>query len=71
MPQGRDITDLINEQHVNQKYLPGVQLGENIIAESSLLEVTRDADVIIVCAPHQYIHGICKTLAGKVRGWYS
>ncbi len=29
---GRKLTEVINETHVNQKYLPGVFLGENVKA---------------------------------------
>ncbi|MEW5301341.1 MAG: hypothetical protein WDW36_004205 [Sanguina aurantia] len=65
--EGRDLTDLINEQHVNQKYLPGIHLGDNVVALPNLEDVTRDADILMICAPHQYIHHICKTLAGKVK----
>lgn len=34
--KGRKLTDVINETHVNEKYLPGVFLGENVVACPSL-----------------------------------
>jgi glycerol-3-phosphate dehydrogenase (NAD+) len=27
----------------------------------------RDADVLVFCAPHQFVHGICKQMRGKVK----
>jgi glycerol-3-phosphate dehydrogenase len=34
--QGQQLTDVINTQHENPKYLPGISLGENTIADPSL-----------------------------------
>ena len=27
---GRDLTEIINSDHVNEKYLPGIQLPDNL-----------------------------------------
>ncbi|KAG1681299.1 hypothetical protein FOA52_007345 [Chlamydomonas sp. UWO 241] len=64
---GKNLTDIINETHENPKYLPGTQLGNNVVANPDLLSAVADADVLILCAPHQFVRGICKTLAGKVK----
>ncbi|KAF5831797.1 NAD-dependent glycerol-3-phosphate dehydrogenase N-terminus-domain-containing protein, partial [Dunaliella salina] len=53
----------INENHENPIYLPGANLGENVIANNNLIETVQGADLIIFCAPHQFMHGICKQLA--------
>ncbi|KAI3425907.1 hypothetical protein D9Q98_007879 [Chlorella vulgaris] len=63
---GRKLTDLINESHVNEKYMPGCFLGANVVACSDLLEAAKDASVLVFCAPHQFIHRMVKTLAGHV-----
>ena len=65
--EGRKLTDVINERHENPKYLPGVPLGANVVADPDLESTVRDADVLIFCAPHQFMRSICKTLVGKVR----
>jgi glycerol-3-phosphate dehydrogenase len=65
---GRKLTDVINERHENPKYLPGVPLGANVVADPDLESAVRDADVLVFCAPHQFMRSICKTLVGKVRG---
>ncbi|GBF87939.1 glycerol-3-phosphate dehydrogenase [Raphidocelis subcapitata] len=65
--EGRKLTDVINEAHENPKYLPGVSLGPNLVADPELLSTVADADVIIFCAPHQFMRGICKQLIGKIK----
>lgn len=47
---------VINERHENPKYLPGVALGENVKAVTSLEETIKDADCIVLCSPHQFVH---------------
>ncbi|KAG1665202.1 hypothetical protein FOA52_002603 [Chlamydomonas sp. UWO 241] len=64
---GKNLTDIINETHENPKYLPGTLLGDNVVANPDLVSTVADADVIIMCAPHQFVRGICKQLAGKVK----
>lgn len=52
---GRKLTEIINSQHENVKYLPGYKLPENIIAVPDLLDAVRDADILIFCVPHQFL----------------
>ena len=61
---GRPLTDLINQRHENVKYLPGVALGDNVVATPSLRECVEGADVLILCAPHQFVGGIVRQCAG-------
>lgn len=53
--QGRKLTDVINETHENPKYLPGFRLGDNVVACPSLADTVAGADVVIFCAPHQFL----------------
>lgn len=39
----RKLTELINERHENVKYMPGVQLGDNVVACADLTEAVRQA----------------------------
>lgn len=64
---GRKLTEVINERHENVKYLPGVHLGDNIRAMSSLKAVVEDADIIALCAPHQFIGSIVRQMVGLVK----
>jgi len=63
------LTSLINEIHENPKYLPGTHLGDNVVADPDLINVVKDADILIVCTPHQFIEGILDRIvdAGGVR----
>jgi len=40
MVGGRKLTEIINEDHENSKYMPGIKLPRNVVA---------DPDVVSVC----------------------
>ncbi|KAG4151359.1 hypothetical protein ERO13_D04G060000v2 [Gossypium hirsutum] len=51
----------------NVKYLPGIKLGKNVIADPDLDNAVKDANMLVFVTPHQFIDNICKSLVGKVR----
>ncbi|EIJ78692.1 NAD(P)H-dependent glycerol-3-phosphate dehydrogenase [Bacillus methanolicus PB1] len=53
----------INREHTNQKYLPGIYLPESIIGFSSLKEVLKDIEVMILAVPTKAI----REVLGKLR----
>ncbi|KAH9613566.1 hypothetical protein KSS87_021120 [Heliosperma pusillum] len=55
-------------QEENVKYLPGVNLGKNVIADPDLDHAVRDANMLVFVTPHQFVEDVCKRLAGKIRG---
>lgn len=59
---GRNLTSIINEDHENVKYLPGVQLPSNLKAVPSLTAACRSATMLVFCLPHQFIPNICRQL---------
>jgi len=63
--EGRPLAELINERKENVKYLPGVPL-EGVRCTSSLAEAVEGATAIVVCAPHEFVHGIMNQLQGRV-----
>ncbi|XP_074250118.1 glycerol-3-phosphate dehydrogenase 1-like protein isoform X1 [Saimiri boliviensis] len=63
---GRKLTDIINNDHENVKYLPGHKLPENVVAISNLSEAVEDADLLVFVIPHQFIHRICDEITGRV-----
>ncbi|KAE8706271.1 Glycerol-3-phosphate dehydrogenase 1-like protein [Hibiscus syriacus] len=65
---GEKLTDVINKTNENVKYLPGIKLGKNVVADPNLDDTVRDANMLVFVTPHQFMEGICKRLAGKVRG---
>jgi glycerol-3-phosphate dehydrogenase (NAD+) len=60
--EGGKLTDKMNELKENPKYLPGVKYGDNVVANPSLEDAVKDADLIIFCTPHQFVHGLCKKI---------
>lgn len=67
LADGRKLSEIINETHENVKYLPGVILPNNLVAVTDVVEAAKDADLICVVLPHQFIRGICEALAGKIK----
>lgn len=67
MFQGRKLSEMINADHENKKYLPGIKLPENVVAITDLGEAVQDADIVVFVMPHQFLKGICSRLVGKVK----
>ncbi|KAJ3683157.1 hypothetical protein LUZ60_013384 [Juncus effusus] len=67
LPTGEKLSETINKNHENRKYLPGTYLGANVIADPDLENTVKDADKLVFVTPHSFIKGICKRLAGKVK----
>lgn len=49
------MSHVINSTHENIKYLPGVKIPGNIIAETDLFEACRGATLLIFVLPHQFL----------------
>jgi glycerol-3-phosphate dehydrogenase (NAD+) len=64
---GKKLTDIINTQHENVKYLPGCRLPDNVVAVADVVAASVDADIIVFVTPHQFIRPICNTLKGKIK----
>jgi len=64
---GRKLTEIINTDHENVKYLPGRTLPKNIIAVPDIVDAAADADFLIFVLPHQFIKRACAPLVGKLK----
>lgn len=64
---GKKLTEIINEDHTNQKYLPGIPLPTNVVACNDLIETCSQAEILMFVLPHQYLGGVLNQLKGKVR----
>lgn len=62
--EGRKLTEIINTEHENVRYLQGIKLPENLIACPDIVETVTDADLIVFNIPHQFLPNICKQLKG-------
>jgi hypothetical protein len=58
--EGRKLSEIINEQHENVKYLPGIRLPDNVRAVPSIGEATAGADVLVFVLPHQFLGALCR-----------
>lgn len=67
MVDGRKLTEIINQDHENVKYLKGFKLPENIVANPDVVDTAQDADILIFVIPHKFVPGICKPLQGKLK----
>ncbi|KAM7542586.1 hypothetical protein Aperf_G00000004047 [Anoplocephala perfoliata] len=59
---GEELTKSINKLHENLKYLPGIKLPPNVVANPSLEDCTLGADVLIFVLPHQFLTKTCQTM---------
>lgn len=60
---GRNLTDIINQEHENVKYLPGIKIPDNIVAVPDLLAAAKDATMLVFVVPHNFLHKTCEDLA--------
>lgn len=65
--EGRKLTEIINQEHENVKYLKGYKLPSNVVANPDVLSTAQDADILIFVIPHKFVPGICKPLIGKLK----
>lgn len=59
---GKNLSQIINETNENVKYLPGVKLPSNIIAEPDLIRAVQGSDVLVFVLPHQFLPRTCDTI---------
>ncbi|KAK4426105.1 Glycerol-3-phosphate dehydrogenase [NAD(+)] 1, chloroplastic [Sesamum alatum] len=67
LPTGEKLSQVINRTNENVKYLPGIKLGKNVVANPDLENAVKDANLLVFVTPHQFMEGICKRLVGKLR----
>jgi glycerol-3-phosphate dehydrogenase (NAD+) len=51
----RKLSEVFNEGKENIKYLPGIQLPQNIMAEPDVKKAVGDADILVWVLPHQFV----------------
>ncbi|XP_042560531.1 glycerol-3-phosphate dehydrogenase 1b [Clupea harengus] len=67
MVNGRKLTEIINNDHENVKYLPGHKLPPNVVAVPDLVESVKGADILIFVIPHQFIKKLCDTIKSHIK----
>uniref|UniRef100_A0A5K3EYJ1 Glycerol-3-phosphate dehydrogenase [NAD(+)] n=1 Tax=Mesocestoides corti TaxID=53468 RepID=A0A5K3EYJ1_MESCO len=58
----RKLTEIINSQHENVKYLPGITLPPNVVAMPDVVTCTQDVDVLLFVLPHQFLSKVCQSM---------
>ncbi|XP_027866234.1 glycerol-3-phosphate dehydrogenase [NAD(+)], cytoplasmic-like [Xiphophorus couchianus] len=59
MVDGRKLTEIINTEHENVKYLPGHKLPKNVVAVPNVTEAMKGASILVFVIPHQFISRLC------------
>lgn len=60
------LTVLINKYHENVKYLPGITLPSNIVANPSVEKAVEGASILIFNLPHQFISKTASQMRGHI-----
>jgi len=64
--QAQKLSFLVNSLHENVKYLPGIRLPNNLIANPSITEAVKGSSILIFNLPHQFIASVCNQLEGHI-----
>jgi len=67
MVDGKKLSEIINTQHENVKYLAGVKLPPNVVAVPDLVKSAEGTDIFVFVVPHQFVNRICGQLNGKIK----
>ncbi|KAL5010328.1 hypothetical protein ScPMuIL_012633 [Solemya velum] len=67
MVNGRKLTEIINTDHENVKYLPGFKLPPNVVAIPDVKDSALGADILVFVLPHQFVRGVCNQLKGQLK----
>lgn len=58
----KPLSEIINDQHENVKYLPNVELPHNIVAVPDISEACEGATLVIFVLPHQFLPGLIEKI---------
>ncbi|XP_044525092.1 glycerol-3-phosphate dehydrogenase [NAD(+)], cytoplasmic-like [Gracilinanus agilis] len=64
---GKKLSEIINEEHENKKYLPGIKLTSNVVAIPDLVTAVKNADILVFVTPHEFAPKICCEMAGHLK----
>ncbi|CAD2104671.1 glycerol-3-phosphate dehydrogenase, putative [Plasmodium vinckei lentum] len=56
------LVEIINKTHENIKYLKGIPLPNNVVANSDLSYVINNSDLLIFTIPSQYLEGLLSSI---------
>ncbi len=59
---GKKLSETINSSHENVKYLPGIKLPDNVVAEPDLEKACQNAHILVFVLPHQFLPKLLPTI---------
>ena len=62
MHEGKKLSDIINNEHENPKYLPGQKLPSNVVAIPDIKQAVYGADIIIFVVRQQFLSVVCNSM---------
>jgi len=66
MIDGVPLTQIINKEHENVKYLKGAKFTENVVAVPDITEAVKGATMVCFCLPHQFLKPLMPKIAAGV-----
>ena len=66
MIDGVPLTQIINKEHENVKYLKGAKLTENVVAVPDITDAVKGATMVCFCLPHQFLKPLMPKIAASV-----
>ncbi|OAG28830.1 glycerol-3-phosphate dehydrogenase (NAD+) [Nematocida displodere] len=63
----RNLSEIINTEHQNVKYMPDVLLPANVMAVTCLKEAVVDADVLVFVVPHEFLETTIEPIIGATK----
>lgn len=67
MINGKKLTEIINTDHENVKYLPGHKLPKNVVAVPEIVDAVKGVDILVFVLPHQFITKLCDQMKPHVK----
>lgn len=64
--EGKKLTEVINTEHENKKYLPDIKLPENVVAVPDIVDAVKGATAIVFVTPHQ-VRSLIRPTPGDLR----
>jgi hypothetical protein len=64
--EGKKLTEVINTEHENKKYLPDIKLPENVVAVPDIVDAVKGATAIVFVTPHQ-VRSLSRPTPGDLR----
>lgn len=62
----RKLTEIINTDHENIKYLEGVKLPKRIVAYAEIEEAVKSTEIVALAVPHEFLDGILEKIKEHV-----